>query len=544
MEFVPRRNKKTPIAMHTQTNTKGTTYTHTQVSSDTVQIESGGDTTLKGAVVKGELVTATVGGDLLIETLQDSNRYNERSRSAGGSVTFGPAPGGSVNLGQTRINSTYQSATQQTGIRAGDGGFQVNVAGNTTLTGGVITSSEQAVQDGNNQFTTAGQTAQEALQSGALTLTDLQNHASYSARSTSVGLGAGAAQPGQSPSAALSGVGIGRDSGSASSTTQAGISGLAGNTEARTGDAPTGIGPIFDADKVRREIAAQVQITQEFNKQAGRVVDSYIETQRAALQERAKKAMTSDEQAQAQQALKDVNMQERALNILVGALTGMGGTMVTKEALSTAAEKMRDLMIEDSRTFAGVVDKDGNALFNNQSGGSAGVNGDGFKLAGTRADLDFLCGAGGERCLFEKNPDGSIDKSKPVTFLGQEDADKSRQSYADFLKTQDGQKMLSAPFGGLQGGDRTWLFGMPYEKGGWVDKLLESFAGPHDLIGGKASGLYDSQGNAKQGMSSAEIKAYDAWSAVALLPAAPLAASQFFSPEVWKAIGILLKAGQ
>ena len=81
--------------------------------------------------------------------------------------------------------------------------------------------------------------------------------------------------------------------------------------------------------------------------------------------------------------------------------------------------------------------------------------------------------------------------------------------------------MLSAPFGGLQGGDRTWLFGMPYEKGSWVDKLLESFAGPHDLIGGKASGLYDLQGNAKQGMSSAEIKAYDAWSAVALLPAAP-----------------------
>lgn len=104
--------------------------------------------------------------------------------------------------------------------------------------------------------------------------------------------------------------------------------------------------------------------------------------------------------------------------------------------------------------------------------------------------------------------------------------------------------MLSAPFGGLQGGSRTWLFGLPYEKGGWVDKLLESFAGPHDQIGGKMSGLYDEQGNAARGRSNATKIAHDVWSGVALVPAAPFAASQFLSPEAWKAIGILLKGGQ
>jgi filamentous hemagglutinin len=55
--------------------------------------------------------------------------------------------------------------------------------------------------------------------------------------------------------------------------------------------------------------------------------------------------------------------------------------------------------------------------------------------------------------------------------------------------------------------------------------------------------LYDQQGNIKQGMSSAQISAYDKLSGVAILPAAPFAASQFFSPEAWKAIGILLKEG-
>ncbi len=515
-----------------------TTYTNSHVNANQISIESGGDTTLQGGVVSAEQVTANVGGNLNIESLQDQSQYKESSKSAGGSVmvgitSTGPASG-NLNLGKTSINSTYTSVNEQSAIRAGDGGFNVSVNGKTTLTGGQITSTQAAVDAGKNTFTSAGGT----------TTTDLQNTASYSANSVSIALGTGTPSPGAALSAGLSGVGIGSDKGSAQSTTTAGISGVAGNTNARTGDQSTSLKPIFDADKVKKEIEAQVTITQEFNKQAGKAIEGYVSSQRKALQDQAKNASTPEERAQAEQAIKDVNMQERALNILVSGLTGMAGATVTKEALSTAAEKMRDLMIEDSKTFKGVVDKDGNALFSNQSGGSAGVNGDGFKLAGTRADLDALCGSDGNRCSFEKNPDGSIDKSKPVTFLGQENADKSRQSYEDFLKTPDGQKMLSAPFGGLQGGDRTWLFGMPYEKGSWVDKLLESFAGPHDLIGGKASGLYDLQGNAKQGMSSAEIKAYDAWSAVALLPAAPFAASQFFSPEVWKAIGILLKAGQ
>jgi filamentous hemagglutinin len=514
----------------------GVSYTNTQVAGNTVNIESGGDTTLKGAVVKANQVTTDVGGNLSIQSLQDTNQYKESSKSAGGSIMVGAGVSGSVNLAKSSINSNYQSVGEQSAIRAGDGGFQVEVKGDTTLTGAQITSTQAAIdknKDNNkNRFQTGG----------TLTTSDLQNKASYEAKSVSVGLGAGAL-PGKSASAGMSGVGFGSDKESASSTTTAGISGVAGNTTARTGDASTSIAPIFDADKVKKEIEAQVTITQEFGKQAGKAITAYTNGQRKALQEQAKNASTPEDKAKAEQAIKDVNMQERALNILTGALTGMVGSVITKEALSTAAEKMRDLMIEDSKKFAGVVDSTGKPLFSNQSGESAGVNGTGFKLGGTRADLDLLCGTDGNRCSFEKNPDGSIDKSKPVTFLGQENADKSRQSYAEFLKTEEGQKMLSAPFGGLQGGERT-LFGQTYEKGSWQDKLIEAFAGPHDLIGGKLSGLYDAQGNIKKGMSSNEIKAYDRWSAAALLPAAPFAASQVLSPEIWKAIGILLKAGQ
>jgi filamentous hemagglutinin len=143
------------------------------------------------------------------------------------------------------------------------------------------------------------------------------------------------------------------------------------------------------------------------------------------------------------------------------------------------------------------------------------------------------------------NPDNSLaltDKGE-VQFVGAEKPDKTRQTYAEFLQTEDGKKMTSAPFGGQQGSERTWLFG-EYPKGGIVDKLLEAFAGPHDTIGGKSSGLYDDLGNTTRGRSDVTKAAHEVWSGVALIPAAPFAGAKELPPEVWKAIGILLKGGQ
>jgi filamentous hemagglutinin len=493
-----------------------------------VAIASGADTTLKGATVTGKQVSTNVGGDLNIQSLQDQSQHREKSQSVGGSVMIGAGGGGSLSLGQTKINSDYLSVGQQSAIRAGDGGFAVKVQGKTDLKSAQITSTQAAIDQGKNSFTSAGGTQTQ----------DLQNSASYEAKSASIGLGAGGV-PGQSLSAGLSGVGLGSDKGSAQSTTTAGISGVAGNAAARTGDASTSLKPIFDAEKVKKEIEAQVTITQEFNKQAGQAITNYASDQRKALQERLKNAATDEEKAQVQQTIKDVNMQERALNILVSALTGMAGATVSKEALSTAAEKMRDLMIEDSNTkkFAGVVDSTGKVL-SNVSGPSDGVRGDGVKVGGTRVDLDLLCGPSNERCL--KNDDGNLklDSLNRVQF----DEKAAGMSLAQFLNTPQG-KEISGLTGGVQGAKGT-LFGIEYPAGSWQDKLVESFAGTHDFIGGKVSGLYDDQGNIKRGMSTTEKFVHDRWAEIAIPIAAPFAAAEGMSPEIWKAIGILLGAGR
>lgn len=135
-----------------------TTQVNTQVTAgNTVNIDSGGNTTLRDAVVSANTVNANVGGTLVIEGLQDTSEFTEKQRSAGVGVTVCLPPicaGASSITGsavKSDINSNYQSVTEQSAIRAGDGGFNVNVKGGTTLAGGAITSSQKAGCSGFDQ---------------------------------------------------------------------------------------------------------------------------------------------------------------------------------------------------------------------------------------------------------------------------------------------------------------------------------------------------------------------------------------------------------
>ena len=113
-------------------------WNNTHVSAgNIVTLVSGTDTTLKGAVVSGEKVVANVGtsgyGNLVIESLQDQSTYDSKQQSAGVSVSVGMGRmSGSVSFSQSTINSDYASVTEQSGIKAGDGGFEVKVKGDTT----------------------------------------------------------------------------------------------------------------------------------------------------------------------------------------------------------------------------------------------------------------------------------------------------------------------------------------------------------------------------------------------------------------------------
>jgi hypothetical protein len=76
----------------------GVTYNNTQVAGNTVNIESGGDTTLKGATVKATQVTADVGGNtmgLTNATQQNVDLWNQ----TGGNVTLDGHSRGGMTVG-------------------------------------------------------------------------------------------------------------------------------------------------------------------------------------------------------------------------------------------------------------------------------------------------------------------------------------------------------------------------------------------------------------------------------------------------------------
>ncbi|WP_175538106.1 hemagglutinin repeat-containing protein [Pseudomonas sp. OV546] len=153
-------------------------------AGQTVRLDSAGDTNLKGAVVTGQQVQAKVGGDLNIESLQDTSTYRSEQLSAnvGVSICIPPFCMGmssvSGGIGQQKMHSDYASVSDQSGIKARDGGFQVEVKGNTDLKGAIIGSTDKAVADGKNTFTT-----------GTLTSSDVKNKADYDA--TSINLSGG-----------------------------------------------------------------------------------------------------------------------------------------------------------------------------------------------------------------------------------------------------------------------------------------------------------------------------------------------------------------
>ena len=100
---------------------------------------------------------------------------------------------------------------------------------------------------------------------------------------------------------------------------------------------------------------------------------------------------------------------------------------------------------------------------------------------------------------------------------------------------------MSGSTGGIQGQSGT-LFGFAYQPGSWQDKLIEAYSGTHDMIGGRLSGLYDSQGNAKRGMTIFERKLYDHLvTTTALIPSTPFAVAEFLSPDAWNALILILR---
>ena len=175
-----------------------TAYSPALVSAaNDLSLISGKDMDIIGSKAQGEKITAKIGGNLNVETLQEKETYEEDNHSTGFGISWNvnqtkkettdangdtkietlrsfskPTFSGSWNKGN--IDSHYRSARDQAGFFAGSKGFDIYVEKNTDLKGGVIASKASADKN--------------RLSTGTLSFSDLHNEADYSASSFETGL--------------------------------------------------------------------------------------------------------------------------------------------------------------------------------------------------------------------------------------------------------------------------------------------------------------------------------------------------------------------
>ncbi|EES6025620.1 Contact-dependent inhibitor A, partial [Escherichia coli] len=205
----------------------------------------------------GNRIIADVDHDLLISSQQDTSKYDSKQTSvaAGGSFTFGSMTGsGYIAASRDKMKSRFDSVAEQTGMFAGDGGFDITVGRHTQLEGAVIAST--ATPDKNH------------LDTGTLGFSDLHNEADYKVSHSGISLSGGGSFgdkfQGNMPGGMIS---AGGHSGHAEGTTQAAVA--EGTITIRDRDnqkqnpadlsrdpahANDSISPIFDKEKEQRRL--------------------------------------------------------------------------------------------------------------------------------------------------------------------------------------------------------------------------------------------------------------------------------------------------
>ncbi|WHU85635.1 hemagglutinin repeat-containing protein [Pantoea agglomerans pv. betae] len=160
-------------ASQNSANGNGSSITHhnSEVSAaGELTVKAGQDVKLNGANLNGNHVDLNAGRNLEIASQQDRASYDSHQSSSGFSASIcippicaGVPVQGSASMSGSKIYNDFDSVQQQSGISAGDGGYNIYVGNHTQLDGAIIASS--ATPDKNH------------LSTGTLGWTDIENHA-------------------------------------------------------------------------------------------------------------------------------------------------------------------------------------------------------------------------------------------------------------------------------------------------------------------------------------------------------------------------------
>lgn len=359
-------------------NGEDTSYVNSHVGAKDSQtiITSGNATNIIGGQVQGKGVNITA-KELNVESLQDTATYKSKQQNVEGQVTVGYGFSASGSFSKSNINANYASVNEQSGVFAGDDGYQIKVEKNTDLKGALITSTQKAEDLGKNR-----------LETGTLTSSDIHNISEYNAKG--IGISGGFSVKGDKPNAkegsepkteqtktgfnkdvtgynpestgTHKSVGFGVDSANDKSTTHSGINTkniiikdeqaqqqLTGKTaeqtkqdiltQVTTDNAREHSGALannFDKDKVQKEINTQVEVTKKFGENAPKVVADFAEQQ--AIKQR---LLGNEEEAK---KWDEGGAYRVAMHTAIGALsTGSLEGALTTGGVAAAAPKLNEI---------------------------------------------------------------------------------------------------------------------------------------------------------------------------------------------------------
>ena len=272
--------------------------------------------------------------------MQDTMTYNSKQQQGSVDVTIGYGFSGSASYSQSKINADYASVNEQSGIFAGEDGYQINVKNHTDLKGGIITSTQNAENNGKNRFET-----------GTLSFEDLANKAEY--KGEAIGLGVSGSVKGENsknPNSVVADktgmsntMGYGRESDKQYATTHSGINtaniiirdnekqqqitGMSAEeikqavkTDITTDNYAEHSGSlknVFDAEKVQNKIDLQVKVTKEFRSN----VQDFQAKQNKRLDElKEKKERGEISEQEYEEQAKKIELQKLITNVVAGGL--------------------------------------------------------------------------------------------------------------------------------------------------------------------------------------------------------------------------------
>ena len=286
----------------------------------------------------------------------------------------------------------------------------------------------------------------------------------------------------------------------------------------------------FNKEDVLKEINLQVQVTKDFIDNAqeakDKVIDHYQEPKRKELRQ----AITDfhnakiEDKAQYEEKIdaliKDIYALEHirtGLDLATGVVAGSPKVMSAKTLISIIDTETRRESLKNSLLAPPIEDINDNGKLYSNVGHNSGAF-DGIKLGGVRMNYGVICGSNYERCKTDDNGKLLRNDKGNIVYIG----DKENNKYlkvSSLLDDKNESGKLFGATGGFQAIKGT-MFGLEYKPGSFLDKLTETYAGQHDLVGGQLF-FYDREGNGRRNLTEKQQFWIDRYSEAAVVGTTP-----------------------